>query len=65
MRLFSIALLAASILVNGVAGFDIKERALTVADLPPCGVGRLSLQYRTELINPAQLPAPDCACCWV
>jgi hypothetical protein len=39
MRLFSIVLLATSLLASHVAGFNIAERALTVADLPPCGVG--------------------------
>jgi hypothetical protein len=46
MRLFNLVLLATSILVNHVAGLDINERALTVADLPPCGVRRVCLSHR-------------------
>lgn len=40
MRLFNIVLLAASSFVSYVSGFEISERALTVTDIPPCGVCR-------------------------
>ncbi|KAF3031781.1 hypothetical protein E8E11_000960 [Didymella keratinophila] len=41
MRPFHIVVLATSLLISHVAGFDINERALTVADLPPCGLNCL------------------------
>lgn len=43
MRLFNIALLATGLVIDNAAEFRNNERALTVADLPPCGVRRFCL----------------------